>query len=277
MNNKDFASEFHRLYEKYKSGENFSFTRFSDGELFIMQGKRILLSDDKVVIDQKVHNFGYTKEDHKDFQPERDKYITDAVNAAYKHKQKNYYVGLSCRCCVGDEDCDWMKEQRGDDDEYLTYSNLFVNQNYLRFLKYMVPEFKKRKCVVVCNENSNIDGLRNIGIDVVKSFSIGTNAIVNNFNLPEEIEKWIDDNEIKDHTFLLAATSISNLIAHRCFSKNPNNTFLDVGSTLNKFLGMAVARGYLDKFWNLNMTNPEYYKYCIWDWPDDRKMSNPHT
>jgi len=37
---KTFTSDFEKLRDKLTSGENFSFTRFSDGELFVLQNKK---------------------------------------------------------------------------------------------------------------------------------------------------------------------------------------------------------------------------------------------
>ena len=42
---KNFKEEFDKLLGMIKSGENFAFTRFSDGELFIMQNKTVILAD----------------------------------------------------------------------------------------------------------------------------------------------------------------------------------------------------------------------------------------
>ena len=42
---KDFKKAFDAMLSKLKNKENFAFTRFSDGELFIMQNKTLVLAD----------------------------------------------------------------------------------------------------------------------------------------------------------------------------------------------------------------------------------------
>lgn len=259
---KDFVEDFKKLFLKLKSGENYSFTRFSDGEMFVMQKKRLVLANKHVQVGEKIMNFGYGSEDHKDFDPTIHSYVSDKLLQSFIHKQKNYYVGISCPCCVPKQDSGWMKNLRENDEEETTWANLFVNANYPLFLKYFYPEFKNKKCVIVCNENANID---NLPFDIVKDFRIGSNAIVNDFGLEKRVNDWILANNIKDHVFLLAATSISNLIAYECFPNNPVNTFLDIGTTLNKFIDTDIARDYLKKFWIQRVRNPKFYKRCIWN------------
>jgi len=259
---KDFKTDLLKIYHLLKRNEHFSFTRFSDGELFLMQQKRLILAQNHVIVGDIHHNFGYNKEDQKDYDPEKHGYVGEAVLEAFKHKQHNYFVGLSCPCCVSKEDSQWMKDLRDGDEEFTTWANLFVNANYPLFIKNFYPLLKHKKCVIVCNENANI---RHLDLDIIRDFRIGTNAIVNDFNLPDKIQAWIEEDKIEDHVFLLAATSISNLIAHKSFSKNPRNTFLDIGSTLNKHLGMGIARDYLKKFWHYGYTDLRNYKYCIWE------------
>ena len=49
MDLKDFHRAFDHILNKIKSEENFAFTRFSDGELFILQNKHLLLSNDHYI------------------------------------------------------------------------------------------------------------------------------------------------------------------------------------------------------------------------------------
>lgn len=259
---KDFKTDFIKILEKYRREENFSFTRFSDGELFVMQNKRLILSQNKVVVGSEVLNFGYNKEDHKDFDPEKHGFFSQKLMESFQHIQDDYFVGISCPCCVSKADNAWMLENHKNDEKFLTWSNLFVNANYPLFLKFFLPEFKKRKIVMVCNQNADLSGLP---FDVVKDFRIGPNCLIDNFDLAEEIRQWISSEKIQDHTFLLCASSLSNIIAHVCFSENCNNTFLDTGTTLNKFMKMDIARDYLKQFWIAKQRHPKFFKYCKWE------------
>jgi hypothetical protein len=252
---KDFREHFFMLYNKLKNNENFAFSRFSDGELRIMQNKELILSDNYNKIGDVVTPGHYHPEDKKHFNPVEHPFVHDKLMEAYRFKKHNYYVGLSCRCCVGDEDFQQMVDWRGGDDEFLTWSNLWVNGNYDLFRQYMIPEFTRRRIVYTLNRNANVAGLSFIGINVVKDFRIGENCIVNEFNKHEEVAKWIEENNIKNHVFLFSASSLSNFMIYELFKKYDENTYIDIGTTLNAELGMKGLRGYL---------YGQNRKICIW-------------
>lgn len=239
---KDFIEHFFLLYNKLKDNENFAFSRFSDGELRIMQNQELILGDGYNKIGDTVSSGNYYFEDRKHIDPKIHPYVVDKLMECYKFKKHSYYVGLSCRCCVGEVDFKQMIDWRGGDDEFLTWSNLWVNGNYDLFRQYMIPEFSNHKIVYVLNENGNVNGLP---FSVEKDFRVGENCIVNNFNKHEEIAQWIEDNNIKNYVFLFSASSLSNFIIYELFKKYPENTYIDIGTTLNLELGMKGVRQYL--------------------------------
>lgn len=251
---KDFREHFFLLMNKLNKGENFAFSRFSDGELRIMQGKKLILAADHYQIgDQKV-NSSYYPEDRKNIDPVEHLHIKNKLMEAYQHLQHNYYVGLSCRCCVGQDDFNQMISwYKGDpNSDLLTWSNLWVNGNFPLFQEYMIPIFSKKNIVYILNEKANINTLP---FRVIKDFRIGENCIVNDFGMENEVGMWIEENNIENHTFLFSASSLSNMVIYELFKKYPNNTYIDIGTTLNRELGMNGLRAYLtgnDK------------KICIW-------------
>jgi len=249
---KDFKEHFYLLYKKLKNEEHFAFSRFSDGELFIMQGKELVLGDNYYKIGDKKFPGSYHPEDRKYVNPQEHPYIKEKLMTAFKSKKHNYYVGLSCRCCVGENNFTQQINWRGGDDEFLTWSNLWINGNYSLFKQYMIPEFSKHKIVYVLNENANLKGLP---FSVVKDFRVGKNCIVNDFNKHIEIAEWIEENNIKNHVFLFSASSLSNFIIYELFKKYDKNTYIDIGTTLNVQLGMKGIRRYL---------TGSNKKMCIW-------------
>ena len=95
-----FKDDFFKLLQKLKSGENFAFTRFSDGEICVMQNKELRLADDHVKMGETLYGFGYTKDDHKHFDPEKHGFLKDKLIEAYKFKKENYFVGGICQVCT---------------------------------------------------------------------------------------------------------------------------------------------------------------------------------
>tara|TARA_R110001592_G_scaffold133404_2_gene348619 strand:+ start:1056 stop:1838 length:783 start_codon:yes stop_codon:yes gene_type:complete len=260
MTNKTFEGDFYKLLNKLKSNEQFAFIRFSDGEMFIMQNKSLVLDNHSARINGQVLGGGFTEEDHKSFDPEQHGFFRDKLMDSYTHQQKNYFKGLSCRCCVGQDNFNYMFNVAQDTTEHMTWANLLVNGNYPKFINEFVPELKDKKCVVICNERAD---LTNMPFEVVKDFRVGQNCIVNNYDVIEDIRQWINGNEIEDHVFLLAASSLTNMIVHQLFEENDTNTFIDIGTTLNKYFNMRLDRSYLSSFWN-NHHSPDLEKMCIW-------------
>jgi len=108
--------------------------------------------------------------------------------------------------------------------------------------------------------------LKLLNMDITKDFRVGENCFINDLNVIDDVEKYVEENNIEDHLFLVSAASLTNLIIHRLFSKFPNNTYLDIGSTLNplmKMEGWKGSRDYLREFW---LGTPKLYlnKHCIW-------------
>ena len=254
---KTFKGHFYLLKDLLEKKEHFAFSRFSDGELRILQNLETRIDNSFYQIGENIHwvaTNSYHPEDHKHWEPGKHEFHRQKLMEAFKHKQKNYFVGLSCRCCVGQNDFDLQVNWRGEDDEFLTWSNLFVNSNYPLFMEEMVPIFKNYKVVYIVNENAKIE---NLPFKVDKDFRVGYNCIINNYDMIEEISKWIEENNIKDYLFLFSASSLSNMMIHQLFSRHNNNTYMDIGTTLNNFLEMKGSRDYL-------RGGPTLHQTCIW-------------
>lgn len=249
-----FKDDFFLLVEKLKNNENFAYTRFSDGEIAIMQNKKLLLESDHVILGQTHHNFGYTKNDHKNFDPENDSHqkLRKKLLEAYKHKDKNYFVGSICKnCnCASTEFKDWMINEYGALDDNYTFANLLVNSNYPLFVNHFIAALKDKKVVVVCNKSADCS---NLPFQLIKDFRVGENCIINDWHLIDEMKSYIADNNIKDTIFLFSASSLSEVLIYELYKEFTNNTYIDIGTTLHRHLGMELARDYLRAYWKGNM------------------------
>ena len=73
--------------------------------------------------------------------------------------------------------------------------------------------------------------------------------------------EWISQNDIRDHVFLFAASSLSNMIIHEGYKDFPNNTYMDIGSSLNPMIpGIGSRRAYMGQL-NNGVIQGEP---CIW-------------
>ena len=245
---KYFDKEFYKFLEKLKNKENFAFARFSDGELFILKNQTVILAEDHFVTGERKGHGVYPKEEQKEFIPEKHGFFQEKLLECFKFKMPEYYKGICCRNDVGEDAFFWQKGLNGGDKD-LTFANLLINRNYRRFVEEMVPVLRERDVIYVVNEMANLEG---IPFELKKTFEVGSNCMIDNYDTVEKVKEYIRENNIRDHVILCAAASLSNFIIRDCFEDNPDNTFLDIGSCLNPYLeleGWKHTRGYLTHYW----------------------------
>ena len=248
----DYREDFNILKSKLKNNENFAFLRFSDGEGFILYDQYLQLSDQGYNLNGARGYAYYGKEEYKLFDPEKHSFYRQKLIESLEYVAPNYYKGIPMRksCEAFSGFFDEIVENAGGDSEYLTFANLWNNANYSKFIEEIVPIFSDKKIVMVLNECANITKLP---FQVIKDFRVGSNCFINNYDIIEEIKSYINDNDIKDHVFLISAASLSNLIVHQLYEMNDQNTYIDIGSTLNPMMdmtGWTGTRTYLNQYWN---------------------------
>ncbi|HUL00474.1 MAG TPA: hypothetical protein VLX29_06410 [Nitrospirota bacterium] len=256
---KSFEGDFYKLCNLLKAREPFAFNRFSDGELYILQNKELILDANQVKIGSQVTKGIYKEDDHKRFNPVEHSFYRDRLIDSFKFKKKNYFKGLSCRCCVGADHFQWQLDFHGGSDENFTWANLLVNANYPKFIREMYPLFNNFKTVFICSKRADLSVLP----FVVKDFRVGYNAMVNDYGLIETIKRWIDDTRIEGYLFLFSASSFSKMAIHQLYEHCDRNTYIDAGTALNPFMNLRLDRTYLKQFW-LGEKGGDLNKICIW-------------
>jgi hypothetical protein len=257
---KNFRGDFVKLKTKLENKEHFAFSRYSDGEMYILQNKELVLDNGLIQIGDEKQGGVYQAPDFKHFDPKEHGFYQQKLVESLQYKQPNYYKGISCSCCVGKEQFDWQVDLAGGDDESLTWANLWVNGNYPLFITHILPIFYSRDCVFVGHEDANLDRLPFF----VKDFRVGYNAMINDYGKIEEIAEWIRENNIKNNVFLFSASTFTNLAVYQLFREFPNNTYIDIGTCLTPMMDMPTHRGYLQAFWNYQR-NQDIQKICVWN------------
>jgi hypothetical protein len=243
-----------------RNDEHFAFSRYSDGELWILQNKELKLDSDVIQVGNQKNPGVYQSPDFKHYDPSIHGKYKDLLIEAYKHKQSGYYKGISCSCCVGKENFDWQIDLHGGDDESLTWANLWVNGNYPLFILHTLPIFYSKDCVFVGHESADTSNLPFIK----KDFRVGYNAMINDYGKIEDIKKWIKENNIENHLFLFSASTFSNLAIYELFKEFPNNSYVDIGTCLTPMMNMPTERGYLKAFWNYT-GGKDIQQICKWN------------
>jgi hypothetical protein len=247
---RDYAEDFNTIKSMLINRENFAFIRFSDGEMFIMQDKPVILAPQYFVTGDRIGPNIYTKEEQKEFIPSKHQFHRQQLLKSFRFSKENYFKGICTKNDVGMENFRWQLEIHGPDHhENLTFANLLINSNYKRYIEEVVPLFQNRDIIYVVNELADLNGLP---FKVKKEFRIGSNCMVDNYSTAAAVKDYITDNNIENHLILCSAASLSNFIIHQCYEENSNNTFLDIGSSLNPYLnleGWKYTRGYLTSYW----------------------------
>jgi hypothetical protein len=258
----DFNNSFFLFLNMLKKGENFAFVRFSDGEFDILQNLYVELSENKVQRgDEVLSQAPYPEEDHKVFNPELHQESRSKLLESFKFRKHNYFKGLSCPCCVpASRVVDVLNMHGEGDEEHIVWSNQLVNSNFPLFINHGYNHIKSRSDIVlVANEAVNIE---QIDFQVKKFFPVGFNCFVNNLDLIDEMKQYIKDNNIENHLFLFSAASLSEILIYELYKEFPNNTYLDIGTTLHKHLGLNICRDYLRAFYS-GIPHYDLYKKCI--------------
>lgn len=228
-----FRGDIKFLFEKLKKREPFAFSKYADGEYKILRNEKI------------------TNCDKWTFRPEFDTHEHELLLESFTYKHPDYYVGISCPCCQPKEHVQWMRDNV--DTGNVTWANLFVNSNYEFFKENFFDVFDRWNEEVVFV--GNIRGIYNpfpFKVDRYIPVDIGS------WKLPE-LSFLLHYTKImakkkNGQLFLFSAGPLGNILAYVLHSMNPNNTYIDIGSTINPWV-VGKNRRYLKG--NNNKT-------CVW-------------
>lgn len=242
--------EIERLHFKVCTQQNFAFNRFSDGEYYILNNNYLEISEGKVQVGAENVNNAYAKFDHKLFNPNVHAKSRERLINAFTHNQEGYYKGLMCKCCTSRvnylNQYKLLKKLGGFRTDHLVSANLLVNGNFEYFRTKLLPDILKRKLVIVCHKSAKLDN-----INIVKDFRLSENSFINELNIIEDISNWISLNTIEKHVFLLSGSSWAKVAIYELFNKHPNNTYIDIGTTMNYDFDMPTNRGYLNEYYGV--------------------------
>lgn len=261
---KHAITELHKFSEKLRNRDFFSFQRFADGESWILQGKKFALSP------KRKHHGYKNPEDWKSFNPKKNKIQIEHLYSALRFKRENYYLGLLVGNSQGNHELtDWMLEQSGQELSQVTFANLFVNANYDTFIKDFLPQFQDWQTILVCNKNSLID--RQVLPNVAWRFDVGSNCIINDYDLVNRLVDFVRTKKIKNHLFLFACSTLGNYCIRELAEIESENMYIDCGSTLNPFLGLSSDRAYLAAYNNFQYRGgaaptDSLYEEEVWPW-----------
>ena len=82
------------------------------------------------------------------------------------------------------------------------------------------------------NNRFVLEKLKNV-INITDFYGIGPEAFKTDLFLIDDLKNLITNNDLKNSLFLFCAGPLGNVLSHQLWEHNKNNTYIDIGSTLN--------------------------------------------
>jgi hypothetical protein len=160
-----------------------------------------------------------------------------------KHTENNYYYAISAPTDNID-DYSYLTNNIIQSKDNITFANLWINANYHKS-KEKFSELK-REVVLICNQNGKKE---NFPFNVTDLIPFPDDCINfwednNEYFMDELLEKY--KNKINE-LFFISCGPVSEIIIHNLYTNNPNNSYIDVGSSIDEFVHGYKTRPYMDK------------------------------
>ncbi|RDU54668.1 hypothetical protein CQA37_05195 [Helicobacter sp. MIT 99-10781] len=210
--------EFDRIFEKLYKKENFSLLRYGDGERAIMVGQSYGSGE------------GWKVEDNQNF--------TNALLQTLGLNDPRVIYAISCPCC--DEVATYWY-QTHIESKNLSLANIFVNFNHRRFKEHF--EKLSEDAVLIANHRAKGKKIGNLNILKHYEISDDCNAFFKEDlqNLLSEIKK--DFGERENLLFVISAGPLAEIIIYNLFLHNPNNRYIDFGSSIDFYFKQGELGG----------------------------------
>jgi hypothetical protein len=224
---KDFNNDFDYFTNLINSNTNFAYTRYADGEVALMKGQQIDTNSQASSVDNWTSPPILTK-------------VGKQLLETLSHTENNYYYAISSDTDFK-EDSLFLKSKIKTNN--ITFANLWINANYQK-MKAFYNSLQK-EVYLICNEKAKKESFP---FGVIEIFPFPNNCI-------SYWEQYEDDyisqllNYIKyvsNKTFLISAGPVSEILIHKMYECNPNNQYIDVGSSIDEFVHNRITRPYMD-------------------------------
>ena len=216
----------------------FTFIRFSDGECEMLQGNSLEISNSGVKWSRGSSSFRYPDYDFKSFVPERDAQLMDALSKSAEYRSTNFYKGIPTSHNAAPAYSKMLFEMNGSSSEGLTFADVFINSNYKKFSRGLLGDLRQRSDVALI-------GNFRMKVPLISSswthYKIGDNLFQSHEETVSSAMSFIRSLPV-GAIVLSSASSISNILGHQVSAEGLPISFLDVGTALHPFVGLADSR-----------------------------------
>lgn len=227
-----------RFEQFIKDGKPYTFVRFSDGELEVLRNRKLVIAGGMTEFRGKRFFNCFPEFDQKRFDPQRGHAVRGDLLASAIYCDDAYFKGIPTRHNNAVNDREFLLRLNGGFTSQMTFSDLFLNSNFLRarssFFPLVVEHFGD--LLVVGNWRCKLNGylangrLIPIPDDFFSSFRETLNTVL------AELQ-----DAPRAALILSSASSLSNVLGHRLRLSRPDLTFLDIGTVLNDLMGLPLG------------------------------------
>lgn len=221
-----FNNDFNFFIDLINSGKNFAISRYGDGEQMIMNREVVGYNTQA----HQVDNWNYDGSDTE---------VATKLIETLNHTEDNYWYAIPTQSenlkCY-EYFSKLIKNNK------ITFANIWINSNYQQMKKFYL-EFNKEAYLIV-NYNAKKE---NFPFKVAELFPFPDDCIRywNEYG-DDYIAQLIEYvNQVENKTFFISAGPISEIIIHNLYNTNPNNQYIDVGSSLDEFIHGKITRPYM--------------------------------
>ena len=249
MKRPDPKDDFYRIKNLIQTRKPFSFVRFSDGELEIIRNRKLSILSGKTEFRGQSFKNNFPKLDEKTFDPAKNFLIREDLIKSAIFRQSNYLKGIPTKHNNSIEDRNFMVRLNRGFDNNLTFSDLLMNSNYLRFRREILSILKAHPDVILIVNESFKSSSAFQNADVIK---IPTNFFVKYIETKNFILNKLSEIK-KPHLIISSASSMSNVIGCEVIKNNYPHQFIDIGTAINDILGFPM---FTREYHNLISSNP---------------------
>jgi len=161
------------------------------------------------------------------------------------HLESNFYYALPSPN-QSMSNYSYLRERINQNEENITFADIWVNGNYPRFKKFLYEELDEPVVLIVSEKAMN----RDISPIKCKMFLPVPTDVVHVY---EQNADKIDESltaiarEHQDTLFMVSAGPLSEAIINRLYCSNPNNRYIDFGSSLDEVVHGRKTRPYMEE------------------------------
>ena len=223
-----FNDDFIFFTDKIKSGEPFAYARYADGEVALMKGVSVGVQSQAFQVDRWLAPDQLTK-------------VGEGLLDSIKHTEDNYYYAISAHSDnIGDYE--FLKSHLKTDK--LTFANLWINANYQKMKEFYSTLDKS--VYVICNHEAKAE---RFPFKINEIFPFPDNCILYWEEHGEDyITQLLDyTSQLSGETIFVSAGPVSEILIDKMYKANPNNQYIDVGSSLGEYIHGYKTRPYMDE------------------------------